>query len=55
MSVFSLCADEELTTLKGIEGETSEDKPTQQVNISMHVELCIYPIHMTFQLPVKKK
>lgn len=33
----SLCADEELSTLKGIEGETSEDKPPQQVNIPMHL------------------
>lgn len=33
----SLCADEELSTLKGIEGETSEDKPPQQVNLSKHL------------------
>lgn len=32
----SVCVDEELNTLKGIEGESSEDKPLQQVNMAMH-------------------
>lgn len=35
----SVCVDEELTTLKGIEGESSEDKPLQQVNMAL-MELC---------------
>lgn len=33
----SIFADEELSTLKGIEGETSEDKPPQQVNMAMRL------------------
>lgn len=31
--VMFLSSDEELSALKGIEGESTEDKPSQQVNM----------------------
>lgn len=37
---FFFCADEELSSLKGIEGETAEDKPPQQVVLPIYL-LCM--------------